>query len=116
MYKLTDRRLAKAKAILDAAVARLHKSKSINTGELEMQLRECWDLGYQELKDIFRQMLKMKEFQVLAAYYMQFSSGEMIVSEFQDPLIDFYGVAELPRTLSREGFWKLVAARSENAK
>jgi hypothetical protein len=115
MYKLTERRLAKAKHILDAAAAELEKDRDLNTGGLEMQLRECWDLGYQELKDIFCQMLEMKDYQNLAAFYMQFSNDMGVVSEFQRPLRKFYGVKELPLDVDFKGFWKLVAARSETA-
>lgn len=115
MYKLTERRLTKARSILDEANADLKRSHHINTSSFEMELRDCWELGYQELKDIFCQMLKMEEFQNLAAFYMQFSNATGVVSEFQRPLCDFYGVDQVPRDISFQQFWKLVAARSENA-
>jgi hypothetical protein len=114
MYKLTERRLAKAVDILNAAAADLANKKHINTSTLEMQLRDCWDLGYQELKDIFCQMLKMDEYQNLAAFYMQFSNTTGVVSEFQMPLCDFYGIDQVPRDISFQQFWKLLTARSEN--
>ena len=76
MYKLTERRLTKARSILDEANADLKRSHHINTSSFEMELRDCWELGYQELKDIFCQMLKMEEFQKRACVILTGSSDD----------------------------------------
>lgn len=116
MYKLTERRLAKAKELLDNSAALLAKKRGINCMEFEMQLRECWDTGYREIKDIMQQLLKMPEYRLLAAYYMQNSGGPGIVSEFQEPLCKFYGIpwkAQAPDESTVKKFWSTAFAKSE---
>jgi hypothetical protein len=95
MYKLTDRRFAKAKPILDMYRERMLKHRSIDSRALERELRDLWDTGYQEIKDIMLQLLKLYSYRLIAAYYMEETNGTGIVSEFQQPLADFYGVRQI---------------------
>jgi hypothetical protein len=108
MYKLTDRRFAKARPVLDTYRARMLKYRSIDSAALERELRDLWDTGYQEIKDIMLQLLKLHPYRLIAAYYMEESNGTGIVSEFQRPLADFYGVRHLGAKEfkeTRKKFW-----------
>jgi len=94
MYRVTDRRLNKARNILEQHRTSLHKTGSMDTIGFEMELRECWAVGYQEMKDLAEDLLKNGRYRYVAAYYMEHSNGspDMAVSEFWEPLAKLYGV------------------------
>lgn len=91
MYRLTDRRLAAAREILDRYADWLNERHHIDPGMLEKELRETWDIGYQSLKDIIADMLNHERYRLVAAYYMQHQNATGPVSEFQPHLARLYG-------------------------
>jgi hypothetical protein len=112
MYKLTERRLEKAKPILEKYRAELHGSGSVMARDLERELKDCWNTGYRELKDIFIQLSKITHYRYLAAFYMEHSAQGRVVSEFWSPLVELYGMSSRkeyhdPETdQKREAFWQ----------
>ena len=91
MYRLTDIRFQKAKHILDKYQELLHENLEYSTGLLEKELRECWNVGYQEIKSILKDLIKKHpKYLHLALYYMQFQ-GHSPVVEFQSTLAAHYG-------------------------
>lgn len=109
MYRLTEIRLRKAEPILENYRRRLYERFRFEPGLLERELRECWNVGYQELKDIFKDMLKQERYRYVAIYYMENISGAAVVSEFWEPLAEAYGVRyfRAPDMEQKcEEFWK----------
>lgn len=111
MYRLTELRLKKAETILEKYRAQLHKTNSIVALVFERELRDCWKLGYQEMKGIAKELARIKRYKYLAAYYMENSgSGTSVVGEFQQPLARLYGIPRYDnrelRKAAREIFWK----------
>ena len=118
MYRLTERRFAAAEEILEVHRERLEAKHSISCHSFEMELRECWKLGYQEIKDIMNQLIKMPRFRLLAGYYMQFSGSPGVVSEFQNSLAALYGLKWWNDPSQRERvaeFWKHAFDESPTA-
>ncbi len=110
MYRVTPRRLAKAQPILDAFAVQLHGKRAIDVTRFEMELRECWDVGYREMKDLAEDLLKMRRYRFLAAYYMENSNGsrDRVAAEFKEVLAKLYGIDwyESPeRETKRKAFW-----------
>lgn len=93
MYRVTPRRLKKALPILEHHRAELHKSGRMDARGFEMELRECWDVGYQEMKSLAEDLTKNERYLYVAAYYMEYSNGsrDMIASELKSVLEDLYG-------------------------
>jgi hypothetical protein len=113
MYRLTDKRLQKAQPILDKYRADLFTARSFAVRGLERELRDTWSLGYQELKDIIRELLKNDRYREVAAYYMERSNPVGVVSEFQQPLAYLYGLKWFhapEREGKRAAFWERVFA------
>ena len=110
MYKLTKKRFEAAKSILDDYRYRLHTTGSFSRQVFESELRSCWQLDHQELKAIIKDLAKLPEYQYLAAYYMEDSSGMGAVSEFQPVLADLYGITSYyhseDREEKRKSFWE----------
>jgi hypothetical protein len=93
MYRLTERRKAKADPILEKYNAQLHADGAISAMAFEKELCACWNVGYQSLKDIIKDLSKLDEYVYLAAYYMEHSnSGVGVVCEFQPVLAKLYGI------------------------
>ncbi len=108
-YRLTERRLDAARDILDKYAEQLRRSKRIDSMGLEHELRETWDLGYRELKDIMSDLLKTDEYKYIAAYYMQHQNPMGPVSEFKADLAALYGLNwyDSPeRQKKQAAFWK----------
>jgi hypothetical protein len=110
MYRLTDRRKAKALPILQKYKTKLDSSGSINEVGFEKELCECWNVGYREIKDLIEDLAKCKEYIYLAAYYMENSNaGAGVVTEFQSVLAKLYGIkwySHNAETLAaRKSFW-----------
>ena len=109
MYRLTERRLAKAEPILQEYRAKLHTEGAINAHGFEMELRQCWGIGYQELKSIIEDLSKIDDYVFLAAYYMEHSSAPGVVMEFKRSLARLYGIDHFDasdRKAKREAFWQ----------
>lgn len=58
MYRLTDRRHNVAQETLQRYRHLLHENGFLDCHEFETELRELWQIGYQEVKDIFEDMLQ----------------------------------------------------------
>lgn len=111
MYRLTDRRLASARPILQRYHDQLMKHHSIVVSKLEQELRDLWGIGYQELKDVIIDMVKKNTFPELAVYYMEHSPGAGVVCEFQRPLAEIYGISHFhhaDREQKRQEYWARV--------
>lgn len=109
MFTLTERRFESAKPILDKYLEKLRSNHQYDTGSLEHELRQSWNTGYQEIKDIMIQLLDVDEYSTVAAWYMEHSNAPGVVSEFQGPLANLYGVASYnspDREEKKEQFWK----------
>ena len=94
MYRLTTNRLAKAKPILEKYRRKLYEDFSFDARMLEKELKECWDLGYQEIKQIAEEMLNMPRYKYVAIYYMEHGGAPGVVSEFQGLLAAVYGIRD----------------------
>jgi hypothetical protein len=110
MYKVTERRLAKAEPILEEFRTILHSKGKINAREFEMKLRECWNVGYGEMKSLAEDLSTIERYRFLAVYYMEYSNGsrDVVASEFKEVLakiykIDYYHHPEL--SVKRDAFW-----------
>ena len=118
MYRLTERRLAAAQEILDRYADWLQDRHGINSAMLEKELRDVWDIGYQELKDIIIDMLNQDGYRLIAAYYMQHQSATGPVSEFQPHLARLYGT-RMYDPFDEEGkqsaFWEAALGGTEAA-
>lgn len=117
MYRLTDRRKAKARDVLDRYTRQLHDTRSIEGIRLELELRQLWGLGYQTLKDIMIDILSNHpEYVHLAAYYMEHSNVNVqsVVVEFQRPLAKLYGLSSWyhddEKETKRKAFWEKAFA------
>jgi hypothetical protein len=109
MYRLTEKRFSKAKSILDKYRSQLHDKGRISNPDFEEELRDCWNIGYQELKEIILELAKHNQYRFLAAYYMEMGFPG-VVSEFKNKLADMYGIkifdGNPERDSKREEFWK----------
>lgn len=115
MYRLTERRRRAASEILDRHTRILHDSRSCDALHLEMELRRCWDLGYQELKGVMIDMVAHhQEYAHLAAWYMEHINPTGVVVEFQESLEKLYGVSYWYHDPQREekarAYWEQVFA------
>lgn len=90
MFTLTDIRFNKAKELLDIYNERFLRTHTLNATRLEKELRDLWDTGYREIKDIAIQLSKRPEYKLMAIRFME--SGHAVVSEFKTPLAKFYGM------------------------
>lgn len=117
MYRLTEKRLSDALPILEKCRAELLSSQRFNAQRFEMELRELWDTGYRELKSIAIQLLRHKRYREIAVFYMENSNlGSGVVTEFQIPLSEVYGIKHFDapeREAARAAFW---AAALDGAK
>ena len=111
MYRLTKKRLAGAKAILERYRARLFANRSFDAKDFEQELRGVWKVGYQEMKSIACDLLKQKRYREVAAFYMEHSIGACAPSEFKQPLASLYGLKAFDapeREDVRKRFWAAV--------
>ncbi len=92
MANLTDRRFQVAKPTLDRYRDELMRKRNINVMAFEQELKDLLDLGYQDLKSMMIQLSKKPEYVYLAARYMEGGSPG-VVSEFQQPLAELYGIS-----------------------
>lgn len=114
MYRLTPRRFEKAKPILKKYRELLHRLGPTKAGfdlaaNLEVELRACWNIGYQELKNIIIELSKRDYYRYLAAHYMDHPVGPGVVCEFQSPLAELYGMKSYnpdPDCEERKAFWQ----------
>jgi len=110
MYTLTNRRFQQAEGIFEKYQDVLFKNLKYDTGDFERELKNCWDVGYQEIKSILIDLVKKHpKFRYLALYYMQFQNPSGPISEFLETLAEQYGV-EYYRSdeckTKQEEFWE----------
>jgi hypothetical protein len=108
MANLTARRFQAAKPIFDRYRDELMRKQRIDVMAFEQELKDLWDLGYQDLKPIMIQLSKKTEYVFLAARYMEGGSPG-VVSEFQGTLADLYGVTYYyanDREQKQKEFWE----------
>jgi HJR/Mrr/RecB family endonuclease len=110
MYRLTELRKSQAREALDRYTRQLHDSRAIIAGQFEHELRQLWGLGYQSVKDIMIDILSNHaEYAHLAAYYMEHSNAPGVVSEFQQPLANLYGLNswynDEEKEIKRAAYW-----------
>ncbi|MGI6353818.1 MAG: hypothetical protein ACOX6W_01770 [Lentisphaeria bacterium] len=110
-YKLTEKRLQKATPILEEGFAFLVKTKgeAFLPRSFEYALRDCWNIGYQELKSIMLDMLRHDKYKYLAVRYMEFCDGTGVKSEFKQSLARLHGVKgydHLTYNMDRKPFWE----------
>jgi hypothetical protein len=110
MHRLDNRRLAKARPILEVYLARFEETGRIATVFFEAELRKCWGVDYQALKSIMRDLPGFPRYRHLAAHYMETCSESGAPIEYQGVLAKLYGIAsyrESPdREAKREAFWR----------
>jgi hypothetical protein len=109
MYRLTDKRKEKAMPILQKYKTELDAGGKINVIKFENELCACWNTGKKEIKDIIEDLSKCKEYNYLAAFYMENSNtGVGVVDEFKPVLAKLYGIKDFycPEKLkARKAFW-----------
>ena len=112
MYRLTEKRLARAEGILEKYRAELFAKRSFSAESFERELRELWKVGYQQMKSIARDMLNKERYREVAAYYMEHSNpGTGVAAEFRLPLASLYGIRSYhapEREQMRTKFWARV--------
>lgn len=119
MYKVTDRRFQKAESILEEYRDSLNKNLDYDTHAFEMELRNCWDVGYQEIKDLLIDLIKKHpRYKHLALYYMQFQNAPGPVCEFHETLAKEYGAENYYSDefeQKKDRFWEIFkkAAKKE---
>ena len=110
MYRLTDRRLAKAEHLLEKYRSELSEHGRFNVTVMDRELKELWDIGYQELKGVIIDMYKNRErYQYVAVYYMEHSNDTGVAGEFRPSLADAYGLKHYRNDAidaSRTLFWE----------
>ena len=115
MKRLTDRRFSQAEPILLKYKNKLDAGKLTNVSFLENELKECWDVGYQNLKLIFEDLALRDDYFYLAVFYRENSGqGSGVASEFQSGLARIYGIKDYnsdEREEAKKAFW---AKQSKN--
>lgn len=73
MFKVTDRRLEKARPTLDDYVRKLDEFRKFDAGSLEKELKDIWGTGYQEIKSAIVDLYKNHggDYGRVAEYYMR---------------------------------------------
>lgn len=111
MYKLTPTRIKKALPILEEYRRKLYTDFGFSAYALDSELQKCWNIWYQQLKDIFEDMLKNERYHYVAIYFMEHCNHfECIsgVSDFEEPLYKAMGINRNDtrdvKEISRE-FW-----------
>lgn len=109
MYKLTQRREAKALPILDGAYASLANRGRFDVHALERELRECWNVGYHELYQILEDSFRNDRWRYVSVYYME-RVQPALTMELRHALTKAYGVrrgsAKSEWDACRMKFWK----------
>lgn len=77
----------------------------------EGELRELWDLGYQEIKGVIVDLSEHGRCEQVAAYYMQHSNAPGPVFEFKRRLAELYGIKRYDseeRVAKQNEYWNQV--------
>ena len=109
MATLTDRRMESARHIFETYRTHLHENHRCNCAEMENELKACFKLGYQEIKDIILDLLKRDRYQYLASYFMEnIDTSVGVVAEYHAPLAKLYGIEWYhvdDREAKKKEFW-----------
>lgn len=91
MHKLTEKRLEKARDILEKYRTQLYEHGSFCANGLERELRGCWDTGYRIFKEIMPDIFQNRpRYKYVAAYYMQHPKALDPCSIFKKLLASLY--------------------------
>ena len=114
MYKLTQRREAKALPILEGAYASLVSNGRFDVHALERELRACWNVGYHELYQILEDSFRNDRWLYVSVYYME-RIQPALTMELLHALAKAYGVpagsAKGEWDACRAKFWKRSGIR-----
>jgi hypothetical protein len=108
MYKLTEKRLEEAHGILEKYREQLRTKRYMDSSGLDAELRQCWQIWYQQLKDIMIDMLSNERYKHVAAFYMQHQNAIGPVSEFKPHLAELYGTDDydhFDKDGSQKAYW-----------
>ena len=119
MYRLTDRRLAKAEQLLEQYRSELVEHGRFNVTAMDHELKDLWNIGYQELKDVVVDMYKNHDrYKYVAVYYMEHSNDIGVAGEFKPILADAYGLKRYhddDLDASRQRFWENATAELQGS-
>ena len=104
----TIRRQKMAYDILESYRKRLYEGNRFDQRAFELELKKCWDTGYQFLKQVAHAMLLSSRYRYLAIYFME-DGYPCVVSEHKRYLREVYGDAGecsfSKDTVLRHKFW-----------
>jgi hypothetical protein len=109
MHRLTARRFAAARALLDQSRQELFTSFGFHTGNLDKELRAHWHVKDQELKEIMRDLLNDDRYREVIAYWMEHRNTAGVDQEFEQPLAEVYGAEswfDLDLEQKRKAYWE----------
>jgi hypothetical protein len=92
MSEITVAQFEQATDLIEKYRTWLFKTKWIDVHAFERELRELWDLGYQDIKPLIEELSNHGRCEQVAVYYMEHSNGGRVVSEFQGRLAEVYGI------------------------
>ena len=92
MASLTKKRLEAATPILERYREKLLENGDFRIAELESELKDCWGIGFTDLKSIMPEMLKNERFRLVAVKYLEQTNGTGVPVHFQEFLCDVYGI------------------------
>jgi hypothetical protein len=92
MSELTPEQFEQAKDIIEKYRDCLFRTKWMNAHSFEREIRELWQLGYQDIKELIEELSHHGRCEQVAVYYMEHSNGGRVVSEFQGRLAEIYGI------------------------
>ena len=114
MYKLTKKREAKARPILEGAYESLTTRGSFDVHGLERNLRACWNLGYHELYQVLEDSFQNDRWLYVSVYYMEHVQPSLTM-ELRHALAKAYGMpkrgAKADWDALRSEFWKKSGIR-----
>ena len=109
MAKLTERRMEKADHIFEEYRTKLNEHQQVNCAQMEKELKQCFNLGYQGIKDIIIDLFARERYKQLAAFFMEnIDTSVGVVSEYHKPLAKLYGIKSYyadDREEKRKAFW-----------
>ena len=78
MFKVTDRRLEKARATLDGYVSKLDECGKFDPSSFEHELKDIWGTGYREIKSAVVDLYRNHggDYGRVAEYYMRHQAPE----------------------------------------
>lgn len=107
--------MEKAKHIFEKYRTELHQHHQANCAQMEKELKDCFNLGYQEIKDIIIDLFAQERYKCLAAYFMEnIDTSVGVVSEYHESLAKLYGIDWYyadDRVEKQNAFWNAFFSR-----